>query len=84
QQRYVTFSMHLLELLKIAERSLEIAGQRSPALPRWLEGNVGNEFLIANDFEVLCIAYRFQVEQFLWKLNLVHNFTTGQPHGADK
>ncbi|KAK1215716.1 hypothetical protein PQX77_021659 [Marasmius sp. AFHP31] len=69
-----------------AQDSFQLQGKKTPQAPAWLGlgGNIGEEFMNANDFELLGIVLQGQVESFLDELAEFHNFKTGLPMGFDK
>ncbi|KAJ8073668.1 hypothetical protein PM082_011946 [Marasmius tenuissimus] len=70
---------HQLEAMgKAALRSFKLAGQRLPEAPTWPQeaGSAGTEFLLPQDFEIMGIAYRAQVEHYITALCDLHNFAT--------
>ncbi|KAK7446002.1 hypothetical protein VKT23_014625 [Stygiomarasmius scandens] len=75
--RFEAFSLELRELLRSIEDSLRIKGRRVPTAPFWPEGSVGIDYFTQNDFEILCLAYRVQAENFLYQIDQVHDFAKG-------
>ncbi|KAJ3767924.1 hypothetical protein FB446DRAFT_848768 [Lentinula raphanica] len=74
---YRQLSYAFQQLVQAARPSFRLLGKRLPDLLYWGDfGEVGSEFYSANDFEIICIAYRAQVEHFLTRLADVHDFQT--------
>ena len=57
-----------------AEEDLIINGEGIPQLPRWGINSKADEFWSANDFEILGVCYRREVENFLVYLAEHHDF----------
>ncbi|KAJ3898347.1 hypothetical protein F5879DRAFT_994907 [Lentinula edodes] len=78
-QGYIQLNYALLQLQQAAKSSFRLTGKRLPDLPYWGNfGKVGLEFYTENDFEIIAIAYRAQVEHFLTRLADVHDFKTNE------
>ncbi|KAL0057035.1 hypothetical protein AAF712_016343 [Marasmius tenuissimus] len=78
---YVIKVSHQLEAMgQAALRSFKRAGQQLPEVPTWPQeaGSAGIEFLLENDFEIMGITYRAQVEHYMNTLCELHDFGTGE------
>jgi hypothetical protein len=74
----------LLQALAICKRSamngFRINGKRAPNLPSWGGSGYGpNEFYTVNDFEILSVCFRLEVEQFLFQLRQFYDFERRRP-----
>ncbi|KAK1215004.1 hypothetical protein PQX77_022403 [Marasmius sp. AFHP31] len=76
----------LFKVQGLAQDSFILRGKKTLKAPAWLRmgGNVGEEFLNSNDFELLGTTFRAQVESYLTELSEYHDFATGLPAGFDE
>ncbi|THU81518.1 hypothetical protein K435DRAFT_873256 [Dendrothele bispora CBS 962.96] len=58
-QELATELDELLNLSSVA-KSMRLKGQRVPEIPYWPEGSVGNDYFLANDIEIIALAYKYQ------------------------
>ncbi|KAL0566629.1 hypothetical protein V5O48_015377 [Marasmius crinis-equi] len=80
--RFITLQYQLQKLLGDANTSFLLAGKRCPDVPAWPQegGSIREDFLRANELEILTITFRASVEHFLSRLDSVHDFSTGRSH----
>ncbi|KAK7444340.1 hypothetical protein VKT23_015352 [Stygiomarasmius scandens] len=74
---YQEFSIALRDLLNSIQGSIRLKGRRVPDIPFWPEGSAGIDFFYANDIEIIALAYRISVEQFLLEIDSIHDFEKG-------
>lgn len=79
-----------VELLKLLQRKKEAArdsfifqGLSVLKLPSWGQDFAADSFLTINDFEVVSICFRAEVEYFCSRIDYVHNFDTGRARKAN-
>ncbi|THV04338.1 hypothetical protein K435DRAFT_850985 [Dendrothele bispora CBS 962.96] len=77
------YSLELRELLGAIDKSLKIKGRQAPEVPSWPAGSVGVDFFSLNDLEIFLLAYRVQVEEFLYQIDQVHDFEKGDVRTRD-
>jgi hypothetical protein len=66
-----------------AEDSFRMAGKNPPPLPLW-GADDDLEFYSLNDFEILAVCFRAEVENFLYTLDRYHDFLAGKPQDASR
>ena len=67
----------LLVVRKRAQDSILLAGMAIPKTPVWgCDGDIG-KFHCSNDFEILGVCFRAEVEDFLWKIHEGSEFSKG-------
>jgi hypothetical protein len=66
-----------------AENSFLIEGKTPPTLPQWGDRDDISDAYRPNDFEILGVCFRVEVENFLMLLNKYYNFKTHQPRERD-
>ncbi|KAK7447684.1 hypothetical protein VKT23_013940 [Stygiomarasmius scandens] len=85
QTRFTALGFASDALAEQARHSCAITGKSLPGFPYWKIGSeVGRDFFNENDFEILAVAYRAQVEHFFMRLASIHDYATGRPVGQDK
>ncbi|THU92533.1 hypothetical protein K435DRAFT_800417 [Dendrothele bispora CBS 962.96] len=67
------------ELLNVHEvaRALRLKGRRVPEISYWPEGSVGTDYFLPNNIEIIALAYRVSIEQFLLQIDEVYDFEKG-------
>lgn len=80
---YADLSSLLYRRMRESSVAFRIAGRSMPSLPAWYLGEVGGgvdeEWFTSNDFEILAITFRTEVEHYLWKLDRVYDFAHHSP-----
>ncbi|KAJ7652816.1 hypothetical protein DFH06DRAFT_1418481 [Mycena polygramma] len=66
-----------------SEPSFTIEGKTQPALPQWGNRDDILDAYRPNDFEILGVCFRVEVENFLMLANKYHDFKTHQPRERD-
>ncbi|KAJ6523737.1 hypothetical protein B0H19DRAFT_1276827 [Mycena capillaripes] len=66
-----------------SEQSFLIEGKTPPALPQWGDRDDILDVYHPNDFEILGVCFRVEVENFLMLLNKYHDFKTHLPRDRD-
>ncbi|KAJ7619763.1 hypothetical protein DFH06DRAFT_1010895, partial [Mycena polygramma] len=66
-----------------SEHSFTIEGKTQPALPQWGNRDDILDVYRPNDFEILGVCFRVEVENFLMLANKYHDFKTHQPRERD-
>lgn len=80
---YKKFSKLFYRTIRDLQPLLIAEGLRTPPMPVWgKDGNV-MEFFYDNDFEIMAIAYRTEVEQFMSLYNRVYDFFKCMPRDPD-
>jgi hypothetical protein len=74
QKRFEGISVALGRVGKLANPGFAMKGQAYPMSPLWLAGDTGTSFFTANDYEILMVGYRAQVEEYLVQLDEVYDF----------
>jgi hypothetical protein len=73
----------LKEMRDLASDSFVMAGTPLPGLPSWGDRQNVFQFHDENDFEVLAVCFRIEVEHFLTLMDKYHNFQEGKPQELD-
>ncbi|KAJ7633537.1 hypothetical protein DFH06DRAFT_1139874 [Mycena polygramma] len=66
----------------VAEDSFRLLGSSVPRLPSWGNDDDILDFHNENDFEILGVCFRAEVEQFLVSLDKVHDFPGNKPRDS--
>ncbi|KAJ7183965.1 hypothetical protein C8R46DRAFT_1210104 [Mycena filopes] len=66
----------------IAEDSFRLVGRRLPKMPSWGNDDDLEEYWSLNDFEILAVCFRADVEHFLYRLDKFHDFSTQKPRDS--
>jgi hypothetical protein len=69
----------LFDLRKASQDSFRLAGKTPPSIPSWGDDDDLEETYLENDYEILGICFRVEVEHFLWLLDKYHDFVQRQP-----
>ncbi|KAJ7097358.1 hypothetical protein C8R44DRAFT_949411 [Mycena epipterygia] len=67
----------------VAEDSFRMAGKTPPPLPSWGSDDDLDEYYSANDFEILAVCFRAEVENFLYTLDRYYDFVSGRPRDSN-
>ncbi|KDR68032.1 hypothetical protein GALMADRAFT_129935, partial [Galerina marginata CBS 339.88] len=73
----------LYRVLKELKDFVLVEGYPVPPLPIWGKTGDINSFHSENDYEILAVAFRTEVEGFLKTFDLVYNFSEAQPRNAN-
>ncbi|KAJ6516647.1 hypothetical protein C8R47DRAFT_1205875 [Mycena vitilis] len=65
-----------------AEDAFRMAGKRPPPIPSGGADDDLEDYFSLNDFEILAICFRAEVENFLYTLDRFYDFVDGQPWDA--
>ncbi|KAJ6582283.1 hypothetical protein B0H19DRAFT_1252388 [Mycena capillaripes] len=81
---YWTLWKQLADLRKRAKESYEIFNTEMPSMPTWGRSEDPLGFYAANEFEILAICYRAEVENYLVNLDQYFDFATEEIRSPDE
>ncbi|KAF7306872.1 TY3B-TY3B protein [Mycena indigotica] len=82
-KQYWVLTRLLQEYSAIAEKSFKFAGLPPPPVPSWGTGEYLKDFYSENDFEMLGVCFRAEVENFLVFMDRYHDFLHNVPQPPD-
>ncbi|KAJ7600354.1 hypothetical protein C8J56DRAFT_1037962 [Mycena floridula] len=79
--KYQQFQLLLFQLENRCQRAIQISGATMPPFPVWGEKGEGieEEWWNANDYEILAVLYRIEVENWTAALEKNYDFRVGVP-----
>ncbi|KAF7372967.1 TY3B-TY3B protein [Mycena sanguinolenta] len=69
----------LADLRQISTEGFQLAGKALPTIPTWGEDEDPSEYYRQNNFEILAICFRVEVENFLALLDKYYDFAARKP-----